>query len=450
MRILIADDEPAIRKGIRLCLTTEGHDIIETSDGKEALTALLADSFDLVISDVKMPEMTGLELHAAMLEHGMTTPIMMMTAFANVEDAVRALKSGAEDYLTKPLNLDELLAKVKKIHERLLVKHENENLKNELRQLQFPDMVGTSRAIRDVQHRIQRVAQDGDVPVMISGKSGTGKELAARMIHNVGPRQQEKFVAINCAAFHEELLDSELFGHKKGAFTGAISDKAGIFQTADRGTLFLDEVSEMSPRMQAKLLRTLQEGTIQPVGSEKSKKVNVRIIGASNINLADAVKEQGFREDLYYRLNVVEIHMPKLCDRRDDIPLLFQHFVERYGGGKLEISPEVHQFFQTYNWPGNVRELENVVRMLLATHSSPITLDNLPNSMASAQFSSHTPASFGEDYKTELDGALADFECAFFSFHLQKNGGNISQTAQRVGLSRVALHQKIKKHGIRL
>jgi len=451
MRILVADDEAGIRRGIQLCLKNEGHDIVSVSDGKEALTRLNSENFDLVLSDVKMPNITGLELLAALKQEKNPVPIIIMTAYANVKDAVHALKIGAEDYLTKPLNLDELVAKVAKIQERAAVKKENEELRHKLKTICSPDMVGMSKSFREMLHLVQRVAQDGTVPVMIYGESGTGKELAAQKIHDLGPRAQEKFVAINCAAFNDELLESELFGHKKGAFTGAMLDKQGIFLAADRGTLFLDEVNEMSPRMQAKLLRTLQEGTIQPVGSTETVKVDVRIIGASNVDLMRAVQDGTFREDLFYRLNVVEIRMPPLRERREDISLLFQHFVGQYSESELLLSPEVHHFFQSYHWPGNVRELLNLVRLLLAVHhDSVVTMDHLPRTMVSSGSLSKASPGFVNDYKTAYETTVSRFEKDFFSFHLQKNDSNISKTARSVGLSRVALHQKIKKYEIKL
>ena len=453
MHILIVEDESSIRKGISLFLKTNGYDISEAKNGKQALDVIASKKIDLVISDVKMPEMTGQELLAELARRKSKPPILMMTAYANVKDAVTALQNGAEDYLIKPLDLDELAMKIKRIKAQIAMRTENRNLKQKLERYEFPDMIGSSRSLLKTQELILQVARDADLPVMILGESGTGKELAARMIHKNSPRFEETFIGINCAAFGDELLESELFGHKKGSFTGAMSDKTGIFKAADKGTLFLDEVSEMSSRMQAKLLRVLQEKVIQPVGSTETQPVDVRILGASNKNLHQLVQQDKFRQDLFYRLNVVEVTLPPLFQRAEDIPLLIQHFLHRYGGAPLHLAPDVLRFFAGYRWPGNVRELENVVRMLLATHpDGQAELNDLPSTMLAAatpSFEAFQPTS-SSDFKLAFEAAVDKFERSFFAFHLQNNKGNVSKTAEAIGLSRTALHQKINKYGLKV
>jgi len=455
MKIMLAEDETSTRRGIAAFLQSEGHQVQEAPDGKAAWAHCQGQAFDLVVTDVRMPEMGGLELLARLRESARPVPVIVITAFATVEEAVRAVREGAEDYLTKPLNLDELSVKIRRLEWKLSMLQENRQLKDRLNRLEFPEMIGVSKSMRDIQRAIQRVAGDPDIGVMIYGESGTGKELVARTIHGRSQRAARPFVDINCAAFSDELLESELFGYRKGAFTGAFRDKEGIFQAAHSGSLFLDEVSEMSPRMQSKLLRVLQERVIQPVGGTTRVPVDVRIIGASNQDLLKMVGEGKFREDLYYRLNVVEIHLPPLRERRDDVPLLVQHFHARFASGRptpLRFAPEAHDLLVRYDWPGNVRELENLVRMLLVTHEGEVvTGDSLPEKFRGpAAPGPGSWESFCEirDFKTALASLQARFEVEFLTRHLRANGGNISRTAASIGLSRVALHQKINQHGL--
>jgi DNA-binding NtrC family response regulator len=452
MKILLVEDDEATRKGIAMFLRAEGHQVAAVPGGAEALAVLRGEVHELVVSDIRMPGMDGLTLLGQLREGGFRVPVLMMTAYATVQEAVKALQAGADDYLTKPLNLDELAVRIDRLAARQSLVRENSSLKDRLRRIEFPEMVGVGRAIQELRKRVARVAADPDVPVMIYGASGTGKELVARTIHCQSPRVERAFVDVSCAAFSEELLESELFGYKKGAFTGAWRDKAGLIETAHGGTLFLDEVSEMSPRMQSRLLRFLQEHTILPVGATVSTTVDVRVVGASNRDLQEMVAGGQFREDLYYRLNVVEVRLPRLSDRREDIPLLVEHFVAKHSGAgrSLRFSRGALDVFDRHTWPGNIRELENVVRALLvSSEHEEVGVEDLPARIRAPGSSTARPAeSDPGDYQAALHSVIADFEGEFLRRHLALNNGNISRTAAAIGLSRVALHKKIKDLGI--
>jgi DNA-binding NtrC family response regulator len=452
MRILLAEDEDAARKGIILFLRGEGYEVTSASGGLEALSHLGQERFDLIISDIRMPGMDGLALLERLRADAVQIPVIMMTAFATVEQAVKALQSGADDYLTKPLNLEELLMRIRRIESKLSLIRENRKLKDRLQRLESPRMVGEGKSIQEVHKSIARLSDDPDVPVVIYGESGTGKELVARLIHCQSLRSEQPFVDISCAAMPDELLESELFGYKKGAFTGAYRDKQGLLQAAHRGTLFLDEVSEMSLRMQSRLLRFLQEHTVLPVGATSTTAVDTRVIGASNKKLQDLVKEGKFREDLFYRLNVVEIHLPPLRERTEDIPLLIRHFIEKYSGNRVpkQLSREAYSGLEKYPWPGNVRELENVIRALMVQcEADEVSLGDLPARVRQAQANRIRAGDWPEmSYQAALRDVLAGFEEEFLRHHLTKNQGNITKTADSIGLSRAALHKKIKQYFI--
>ncbi|NOY77025.1 MAG: sigma-54-dependent Fis family transcriptional regulator [Calditrichaeota bacterium] len=457
MKILIAEDDPATRRGIEIFLQNQGFDVVSTENGAAALRELENQLPDVVLSDVKMPRMGGLDFLREIRLREPNLPVLMMTAFASVEDAVQAMKQGADDYLTKPLNLEELRLKLNRIQEKAVLLEENRALRAQLKRLEFPEIVGTSKPIREVFQLIAKAAADPDIPVMIYGESGTGKELVARAIHTRSRRAQAPFVAVNCGAIPENLIESELFGHKRGAFTGAVRDKEGLFQAAQNGTLFLDEVSEMSPQLQVKLLRVLQESRVKPVGGTVEIPVNVRILGASNKDLRKEMADGRFREDLFYRLNVLEVTLPPLRERRDDIPLLVHHFAEKYrkdGGEPKHFSRKALERLSFYDWPGNVRELENTVRVTLV--SAPGKLVNsadLPPKITRLKPVSDSGTGLwkwdGSDYKYNLQKVVEAFEREFLTFHLHETGGNVSQTAEKIGLSRVALHKKIKLYGIK-
>jgi len=453
MKIILAEDDSSIRRGIELFLNNQGHNVHSADNGCKAFELIQKIKPDIIISDIQMPGITGLELLAKIKDAHIEIPIIIITSFATVKNAVTALKQGAADFLTKPLDLEELKMKLEKIAGHLKLLDENRLLKTKLNQYENPDLIGESRPMQQVQEMINRVAADSDIPVVIYGESGTGKELAARAIHNRGERASNSFIAVNCASFPEELLESELFGHRKGAFTGAIRDKKGFFKTADKGTLFLDELSEMSPRMQAKLLRTLQDGSIQPLGTTTPEKINVRIIGASNRNLKDMIQAGSFREDLYYRINVMEIQLPPLRERRGDIPLLINYFIDKHNktGYLPRLSKQALSTVMAYFWPGNVRELENLIRRLLVTcNDGEITENDLPQTFINQDPSQTTDFNLldNRDLKNVLHLISSKFEREYISHHLKINGGNISKTAESIGLSRVALHKKIKLYQI--
>ena len=453
MKILLADDDENLRKGLVNFLQREGFEIVPVPNGKLALETATQTRFDLIISDVQMPEMSGLELLENLKKKNIQTPIIIITAFATVENAVKAMQMGADDYVTKPLNLLELKMRIDKVRKSLEIQDENKKLKDRLRSIEYPEIVGVSKAIQEVRAMIHKIAADKDVSVMIYGASGTGKEVVARSIHLNSPRRDNPFVAINCAALPDELLESELFGYEKGAFTGAVKTKEGLFQTADGGTLFLDEVGEMSERLQAKLLRVLEDYTIQPLGSTRQNKIDVRIIGASNKKLIDMVKANSFREDLYYRLQVVEIHLPLLKERREDIPLLIDHFLQDGGDSKMiTFSAKAVSVLQHYSWPGNVRELQNMIRMLQVIYpAQEITDVMIPDIII--QDVDTMQHDWGElfdknDFQSAQKQAIEKFERKFLEFHLHKNDGNITKTAEKINLSRVSLYKKIKQYDL--
>jgi DNA-binding NtrC family response regulator len=456
MKILIVDDDHATRKGIEFFLRNLGLEVESAENGAIAFEKQNDFRPDLIVSDVMMPEMTGLELLTKLQEHNIKTPFIIMTAFVSIQDAVLAMKKGAEDYLPKPLNLEELSIKINKIRQKISLVNENLSLKSRLQKFEFPEIIGNCKKMKDVFQSINRISEDPDIPVMIYGESGTGKELVARTIHGRSERQKHAFIAVNCAAIPDELMESEFFGHQKGAFTGAISNKIGFFKAADKGTLFLDEVSEMSQRLQAKLLRVLQENKFQPVGMIEETTVDVRVLGASNKNLKDLVNAKQFREDLFYRLNVMEVNLPPLRERLADIPILTQHFIEKYSKENCEtkkLTKETLSVFQDYDWPGNVREMENLVRVLLVSSTKDtIDLEFIPKNMLMEK-SKKTKETHQEleeeDYKKALRIIIENFEREFFLKHLHEQNGNISKTADKVGLSRVALHKKIKQYNLK-
>lgn len=494
LQLLLADDDAHLRKGLTTFLQNEGFETVTAENGKKALDLVQKSRFDLIISDVQMPEMSGIQLLENLRKRNILTPIIIITAFASIEDAVKAMQMGADDYVTKPLNLLELKIRINRIMHALKLQDENRALKERLRKIEQPDIIGVSKKMDDVRFLIQKIAADDNVSVMIYGASGTGKELVAKNIHRGSARRKKPFVAVNCAALPDDLLESELFGYKKGAFTGAMNDKPGFFQAADGGTLFLDEVGDMSERLQAKLLRVLQDRMVQPLGGTVQKKVDVRILGASNKNLMELVSAGTFREDLYYRLNVVAVHLPPLKERPEDIPMLLGHFSRRGEqnpeGKPLGWTSGALSLLQKYEWPGNIRELENLVRMLSVFHAGKVVTEGmLPDHMRAVpgqsghnqqkhihpedgqpghihpghgqsghiqsewgwpgQTDSSTIRQMHMDYQSARDDAIHQFEEAYLANHLDKHGGNISKTAEAIGLSRVSLYKKIKEYGLK-
>ena len=363
--ILVIDDERSMREFLSIMLEREGYSVVTKDNGNDALEFISKNKYDLIITDIKMPKMSGIDILRESMALHPNTPVIMITAFASTEVAVEAMKLGAYDYITKPFNVDEIKIIIKNAIEKKSLFDENISLKEELKgRYQFSNIVGKSDKIHKVFDLIMKVANSKST-VLITGESGTGKELVARAIHHKSDRKDKPFVSISCGAIPETLLESELFGHQKGAFTGADSDKKGLFEVADGGTFFLDEVSEAPPSIQAKLLRVLQEKEFKRVGSVKDIKVDVRVIAATNKNLHQLIIDGKFREDLYYRLNVIPIELPSLRERKEDIPLLVSHFINKYNSinkkGIKGIHPETMEKLERYRWRGNVRELENVI-----------------------------------------------------------------------------------------
>ena len=383
--ILIIDDDTSLRRVLEYNLQEEGYRVLAAGDGAEGLALFDGEHPDLVITDLKMPGVSGFQVLAAVKERSPQTPVMVITAFGAVETAVEAMKLGAYDYITKPFNRDELRLTVRKALELLGLAEENRRLKEELSErAEFRNIIGISRGMEEVFSVVRKVA-DTEATVLITGESGTGKELVARAIHSLSARRTHPFVAINCAAIPRELLESELFGHVKGAFTGAVRDKEGKFQTAERGTLFLDEVGELPVELQPKLLRALQEREVAPVGGGSPRKLDVRVVAATNSDLEEAIAAGAFREDLYYRLAVIPIHLPPLRERPEDVPLLVRHFAAKHGAPAVGFAPDAMAALQKHAWPGNVRELENTVeRLLILRGGDLITLAELPDKVRGA------------------------------------------------------------------
>ncbi|MHB8074078.1 sigma-54-dependent transcriptional regulator [Desulfosporosinus fructosivorans] len=445
-KILIADDEANMRWVLERALSKAGYEVETAEDGKLALERALAERPDLVLLDLKMPKLDGLSVLRRLKEHYPDLLIIMMTAHGSTATAVEAMKAGAHDYLMKPFDMEELLITVSKAFEVERLREQVDYLKGEVESNSW-QMIVNSEAMQKVRHLVERVALT-PATVLIQGESGTGKELVANAIHTLSRRVGGPFIRVNCAALTETLLETELFGHEKGAFTGALVRKMGRFELANGGTLFLDEIGELSFNVQAKLLRVLQERTFERVGGEKTIKVDVRIIAATNRDLLKEVQEGRFREDLYYRLSVFPISIPPLRERQEDIPDLAAHFVKKfrtYGQGKT-LGPGVLTQLMAYEWPGNVRELENVIeRMVIISSGTVIGNDELP------VFNTLKKEEKGRTGAFELppEGvSLEELEKSFLQQALEQTGGNQSQAAKRLGLSRHALLYRLEKYGI--
>jgi DNA-binding NtrC family response regulator len=442
--ILIADDEKNMRFVVGRALRSAGHDVREASSGKEALAALAGQAADLVILDQRMPEMDGLTALSHIIEDFPQTPVIMLTAHGSVGDAVTAMKAGAADYLTKPFDVEELKLAVDKALKIRSLERQVDYLREELdRDYDIAGTVGESPAMKEVLETVRRVAPT-DATVMIYGESGTGKELIARAIHEGSLRAGEPFIQLSCAALPETLLESELFGYEKGAFTGATASRPGRFELASGGSLFLDEIGDISLAVQVKLLRVLETMTFERLGSGKSIKVDVRLIGATNRDLQALIKEGHFREDLYYRLNVIPVQMPPLRERRGDIRLLAVHFLHRYGPEK-SFTPEALKLLEEYPWPGNVRELMNTVeRAAILSASKSIEPGDLPAEVRAGAAPAAGPFSLPAE-GVNLDSV----EKELMIQALERTGGNRTQAARLLGLSRHTLLYRLEKYGLR-
>ncbi len=446
-RILIADDEEIIRDSLSFVLRKEGYTVVEAIHGKDAYDKICAEPFDALITDLEMPVMKGIELLQRVSQTSPQTVVVVITAYGSLETAIAALRAGASDYILKPIEFDELLIKVRRLleHKRLTI--ENQILRREVqRDYDFSNLIGTSPAMKRVLQTIQTVAASTST-VLISGKSGTGKELVARAIHFNSSRKDRPFIAVNCGAIPETLIESELFGHKRGSFTGAVADKVGYFKAADGGTLFLDEVSEMPLQLQVRLLRAIEQKEILPVGTSLPLAVDVRILASTNRILRKEVETGRFREDLFYRLNVVELQLPTLAERREDIPQLVEYFVTRYrqemGKNIKGVDNEVMRAFMHHEWRGEVRELENAVeRAVIFCSGEFIMLNDLPEIFVSG--ATHDVSSDPRSFQH----AQREFERNFILNCLQQHSFDKEKTAQTIGMSVPTLYRRIKELGI--
>ena len=448
-RLLIVDDEEGMRRLLNKVLTRAGYETVTVGSGAEALRQVAADRFDLVVTDIKMPEMDGLQLLRELKEYEPSLPIIVMTAYGTVESAVEALRAGAYDYIAKPFETDEIRLTVEKVLERERLLAENRYLHAELEELySFSGIVGGSPAMQQVYDMASSVAVS-NANVLITGESGTGKELLARSIHYSSLRKEKPFVVLNCAALSEGVLESELFGHEKGAFSGALAQRKGRFEMADQGTLFIDEVGEMSMAAQVKLLRVLQEHEFERVGGNRTIQVDVRLVAATNKNLEEQVKLGRFREDLYYRLNVVNIHMPPLRERREDIESLSRHFLGKYvaeTGKKIDdLAPRTLSCLLAHEWPGNVRELQNAIeRAVVLAKGSVLTPRDLPQGLqGDDQICVHLPEKGGN-----LTEILEDLERQLIVQTLQREEGSQTRAADALGIKRTTLRYKMEKYGM--
>ncbi|HET7854368.1 MAG TPA: sigma-54 dependent transcriptional regulator [Candidatus Methylomirabilis sp.] len=447
-KVLVVDDDSVACDLLSEVLTKEGYEVDVARGGQEAVKKGKEDVFDIVLADVRMPDLDGLGVLRAYKASSLETIVIVMTAFGSIETAIEAIKEGAYDFVSKPFKLDEIKIVIKRALERRRLLQENLRFRSELKEkYSFEHIVGSSSQMLDVYKAVARVAPSRST-VLIRGESGTGKELIAKAIHYNSPRSERPFVAIDCGALAETLLESELFGHVKGAFTGAISAKDGLFEQAHGGTCFLDEIGDVSLNTQGKLLRVLEEHEIRPVGGTESRKVDVRVIAATNKDLEAFVRAGKFREDLYYRLNVVSLVLPPLRERQEDIPLLATYFLRKYAEENNKrishISREAMVFLEAYDWPGNVRELENVIERAIALTPNPVLLpEDLPPKLQERL----------EGVEGELAGnllSLREFERRHIQRVLRETKGNKKLAAELLGINRRTLYRMAKRYGIEL
>lgn len=451
-RILVVDDETSMREFLGILLEREGYLVDLAESGDSALSRLESSVYDLVISDVKMPGLDGIGLLARIKELAPDTAVLMVTAFCAAEQAVEAMKLGAYDYIAKPFNVEEIKIIVRNALDRRNLARENLRLREEVQgRYSFSGLIGKSKKMRDVYTLIEKVA-GSTANVLIFGESGTGKELAAKAIHYNSPRKDRPFVAVNCGAIPENLMESELFGHKKGSFTGAVSDHPGLFEQAEGGTLFLDEIGEVPLQLQAKLLRVIQEREFRRIGGIEPLKADVRLVAASNRDLEEQVREGAFREDLFYRLNVVQVRMPSLRERQEDIPLLVEHFLKKYSGasgGGEPVTPSALKLLMAYPFPGNVRELENLVERCVVLGGGRIDRECLPPQVLEFQ----NPAPAGGEYTIPSEGMnleayLDGIEKRLLLQALERCGGVKKRAAELLGLSFRSIRYRLAKFGM--
>jgi DNA-binding NtrC family response regulator len=459
-KILVVDDEEIVLKSCQKILEGGGHQVFTALSGQEAFELLGKESIDIVITDIKMPGMDGMEVLERIKEKYPDILVIMITGYSTVQSAVQAMKLGAFDYIPKPFTPDEVLVVVEKALEKKSLIYENIYLRKELEaKYGFDNIIGSSPKMQEVYKLIRKVAPT-DSTVLIRGESGTGKELIARAIHFNSPRKQRPFVPVDCGVLAQELLESELFGHVKGSFTGAIVTKPGLFEVADGGSIFLDEIGDTNPNFQSKLLRVIQEREFTPVGGVKTKKVDLRFIVATNKNLEKLVEQKQFREDLFYRLNVISIPIPPLKERKDDIPLLAYHFLKKYAKEMKKdiksISVDAMNMLNAYGWPGNVRQLENVIeRAIVMAEGDTVTTEHLPFAVRAEMAHPDTPIpktseELKEIKKRARESAVENIEKSFILDALTRNDWNITKSAKDVGMQRPNFQALMRKYNIRL
>jgi two-component system, NtrC family, response regulator AtoC len=454
-KILIIDDEAFIRETVHRILAEDGYTVLSAANCQEALLLVNEEDPDLVLLDLNLGTENGIDLLKSLKQINPELLVIIITGFGSVESAVESLKLGAFHYMKKPFKADALKVIVKLALQTQTLKREVRNFRKEaLEMFEKAPIVGASQAQKDIIRQIREIARFPSSTVLITGESGTGKELVAKAVHHLSDRREAPFVGINCASIPVNLLESELFGHEKGAFTDAHSRKIGLFEEANKGSIFLDELGEMDPSMQVKLLRVLEERQIRRVGSGKIIDIDVRVIAATNRNLTEAIKAGKFREDLYYRLNVFPINIPPLRERRDDIPLLAAYYLERYNltfsRNFQTITPEAMQLLEAYNWPGNIRELKNVIERICIMHNGPVLkTEHLPHELLGAERRSN---SYGRgeapDLRLGLEKATEQFERGLIKAALDRTGGNVLQSAQILKIPRGTLRYKMTKYGL--
>lgn len=443
-KILVVDDEEIIRESISFILKKEGYNVTEAANGRIAFDIIKNEHFDLVISDIEMPEMKGVELLEKVTQYDPLSSFIIITAYGSLETAINALRNGASDYILKPIDFDELSFKISKLFQLKKILAENRLLKRELqRDYDFGNIIGQSPAMQQIFDLIRAVSQT-ESTVLITGNSGTGKELIAKAIHYNSKRNSKPFIAVNCGAISDTLIESELFGHKKGAFTGALYDKEGFIKAAEDGTLFLDEITEMPLNLQTKFLRVIQEKEFTPVGTTASIPINIRFVATTNRNLVDEVTKGRFREDLYYRLNVVEIRLPSLSERKSDIPLLVNHFINKYrnqmGKSVKGIESSALRALINHHWKGEIRELENIIeRSMIFAKSDMIAIDDIPEFV---RVNRETPF---KDIDVPFDEYVKKIEREFILRHLQENNYDKEKVAKNLNLGLSTLYRKIRE-----
>ncbi len=452
-KAIVVDDEISVCKAVKAILDTEGIECVYTTKSTEAVGLIKANGYDLVITDLKMPVMDGLQLYEEVKESAHGSIFIIITAYGTIQNAVGAIKLGIYDYILKPFTPDEVRIPIRRALEKKTLERENVELRSQVEvRYSFKSLIGNSPLMHEV-FRVMRHAASSESTALITGESGTGKELVARAIHGNSVRAKRPFVTVNCGAIPEGLIESELFGHVKGAFTGSVADKAGLVEKADKGTLFLDEIGELAPQLQVKLLRVLQEGEFTRVGDTTPRRVNVRVIAATNRDLKRAITERNFREDLYYRLNVIPVELPPLRDRKEDVPLLVNHFLEKHSQKAADkkitgFSKEAMHALVNYHFPGNVRELENAVEYAIAFAEGPAVMpDELPKYITEGGKLSDEARSIPI---MPLKEAKSQFEKGLIMAALIESGGNVSEAARLLNIHRQNLQQKIRLLGIEL